>query len=50
LYLAGLAAERAGDKEKARRYYDKLVTMCEGTGKDRPELEKARVFLTSPTS
>lgn len=50
LSLAGLAAERTGDREKARRYYDKLVTMCEGAGKDRPELEKAKAFLASPPS
>jgi tetratricopeptide (TPR) repeat protein len=48
VYLAGLAAECAGDRGKARRYYDTLVTMCEGAGKDRPELEKARAFLASP--
>lgn len=50
LYLAGLAAELAGDREKARRYYGKLVTMCEGADKDRPELERARAFEASPLS
>jgi len=50
LYLAGLAAERAGDREKAREYYGRLVTMCEGADKDRPELERARAFAASPLS
>lgn len=50
LYLAGLAAERAGDRGKARRYYGKLVTMCEGAGRDRPELERARAFVARSRS
>jgi len=50
LYLTGLAAERAGDREKAREYYGRLVTMCEGADKDRPELERARAFAASPLS
>lgn len=46
LYGAGLAAERAGDRERARTYYDKLVANAVPSGSTRPELARARETLS----
>jgi len=39
------AAKLAGDNEKARNYYAKLVALCDHADGDRPELEEARALL-----
>jgi hypothetical protein len=45
LYGAARAAELAGEREKARGYYDKLVALCAHSDTARPELQQARAFL-----
>jgi len=45
LYGAARAAELVGDLEKARTYYEKLVSLCNNADSERPELRKAKVFL-----
>jgi tetratricopeptide (TPR) repeat protein len=45
-YGAAKAAERLGDQEKARTYYEKLVTLCRLADTERPELTEAKAFLT----
>lgn len=45
LYGAGLAAERAGNKEKATAYYRKLSTITIQGENARPEVKAARSFL-----
>jgi hypothetical protein len=50
---AARAAKRAGDGEKAKTYYAKLLSICEHADGDRPELEEARTLLgktPTPTS
>lgn len=47
LYGAGLAAERKGDREAARSYYDILVQICTRTDGGRPELARAQRFLST---
>jgi tetratricopeptide (TPR) repeat protein len=44
LYGAGMAAEKSGDFEKAKIYYQQLSTQCL-PGASRPELVTARLFL-----
>ena len=44
LYGAGQAAAQAGERDKARAFYARLVEMA-GSGDARPELEKARQYL-----
>jgi tetratricopeptide (TPR) repeat protein len=46
LYGAGQAAAHAGDPDKARHYFSKLIESA-GSGDLRPEIEKARRYLTS---
>ena len=45
LYGAGLAAEKAGDREKAKFYYRQLVSVANAPGSNRPELQAAKQFL-----
>ena len=45
LYGAAKAAELSGDREKAKTYYAKLVTLCERADTERPELQEAKAFL-----
>ncbi|GAA4380925.1 hypothetical protein [Hymenobacter koreensis] len=45
LYGAALAAEQAGNLEKARRYYQQLLDVARAPGANRPELAAARAFL-----
>jgi len=47
LYGAGLAAERKGDRETARSYYDILVQISTRADGNRPELAHAHLFLTT---
>jgi hypothetical protein len=42
---AARAAELAGDREKAKVYYAKLVALADKADTDRPELAYARAFL-----
>jgi uncharacterized protein HemY len=42
---AARAAERAGDKAKARRYYAKVVELAAGADTVRPEIAEARAFI-----
>jgi tetratricopeptide (TPR) repeat protein len=42
---AGRAAKLAGNDEKAKTYYAKLLSMCEHADGDRPELDEARTLL-----
>ncbi len=48
LYGAARAAELAGEKEKARAFYNKLVALAEPADSERPELDEARTFLAQP--
>src|SRR5215467_11496617 len=45
LYGAARAAEQAGDRETARTYYAKLVTLCAHADAERAELQQAKAFL-----
>src|SRR5262249_48087493 len=44
---AAAAAEKLGDKAKAKENYQKLVTLTEGAEAQRPELALARKFVAS---
>ena len=45
LYGAGLAAERAGDRARARGYFEKLAALCAESDGTRPELVQVRQVL-----
>jgi tetratricopeptide (TPR) repeat protein len=45
LFGAGLAAERAGNKDEAKLFYQKLVDQCPNGDASRERLEHARNFL-----
>ena len=45
IYGAARAAELAGDREKARAYYGKLVSLAAQADTERPELKQAKAFL-----
>jgi tetratricopeptide (TPR) repeat protein len=48
---AGRAAESAGDRQKARVYYDQLVKICEhGDQNARPDLDHARQYTAASAS
>jgi tetratricopeptide (TPR) repeat protein len=44
-YGAAKAAERLGEKDKARTYYEKLVELCRQADGERPEVKEAKAFL-----
>ncbi len=44
LYGAGRAFERAGDRDKAKSYYTKLLTTAASADTDRPELREAKAL------
>jgi tetratricopeptide (TPR) repeat protein len=46
LYGAGQAAAQAGNRDKARHYFSKLMELA-GSGAPRPEMEQARRYLAS---
>ena len=48
LYGAARAAELAGDKDKARTFYGKLVALAENADNERAELDAAKTFLAQP--
>jgi Tetratricopeptide repeat len=45
LYGAAIAAEKSNNPQKANQYYQQLVVSANATGSNRPELEKARLYL-----
>jgi Tfp pilus assembly protein PilF len=44
-YGAAKAAQQSGDREKARSYFGKLVTLCSVADTERPELAEAKKYL-----
>jgi len=44
-YGAARAAELAGDRDKARAYYARLLAIAERADTERPELRQAKVYL-----
>jgi tetratricopeptide (TPR) repeat protein len=46
LYGTGLAAERAGDRARARGYFEKLAAICAQSDSRRPELARAKQGLS----
>jgi hypothetical protein len=48
LYGAARAAELAGEPEKARAFYNKLMALAELADSERPELDEAKTFLAQP--
>jgi Tfp pilus assembly protein PilF len=44
-YGAAKAAERSGDREKAKSYYERLVALCSYADTERPELVEAKTYL-----
>jgi tetratricopeptide (TPR) repeat protein len=47
LYGAGRAAELAGDRAAAKRYYGRVVELAATADTVRPEIETARAFVTA---
>jgi Tfp pilus assembly protein PilF len=45
LYGAAKAAERSGDREKTRGYYERLVALCSFADTERAELVEAKRYL-----
>jgi hypothetical protein len=45
IYGVARAAELAGDKAKAKMYYEKLLALCEKADSERPELKQAKMYL-----
>jgi hypothetical protein len=45
IYGAARAAELAGDRDKARKYYTSLMALCEQADSDRSELQQTKAFL-----
>ncbi len=50
LYGAGRAAQEAGDHRVARKYFAKLVEICQKADTERAELASARAFLSASAS
>ena len=46
-YGAARAAELAGDRPKAADFYNKLLILTKNADESRPEMQQAKVFLTS---
>jgi tetratricopeptide (TPR) repeat protein len=44
-YGAAKAADRSGDRQKARAFYEHLVTLCSHADTERPETAEARAYL-----
>jgi hypothetical protein len=45
IYGGARAAEAAGEKDKAREYYGKLLDVAKDADTERPELQRAREFV-----
>jgi tetratricopeptide (TPR) repeat protein len=50
VYGAAHAAQLAGDRVKARGYYQQLVEICKTSDTDRPELQEARKAVAEPVT
>jgi tetratricopeptide (TPR) repeat protein len=50
VYGAAHAAQLAGDRVKARAYYQQLVEICKASDTDRPELQEARTATASASA
>jgi len=48
LYSMAKAADRAGDRARARASYAKVVTLATQSDSQRPELLEAQVFVAMP--
>jgi tetratricopeptide (TPR) repeat protein len=48
LHGVARAAELAGDRDRARTFYTKLVAVASASDNQRPELQQARAFLGKP--
>ena len=46
LYGAAKAAELSGNREKAGHYYKQLISITEGAGSSRKEIDEAKQFLS----
>jgi tetratricopeptide (TPR) repeat protein len=46
LYGAALAAERSGDRARARAHYEKLASMCNQADESSPELARVRQVIS----
>jgi Tfp pilus assembly protein PilF len=42
---AATSAEKAGDKAKAREYYEKIIAITDGADSSRTEIADARAYL-----
>ena len=49
-YLAASAAEKSGDRDRAKMYYAKLVAQCGNAESERPELIAAKAYLTKASA
>jgi len=45
LYGAAVAAEKSGNKEKAKDYYNQLIELAKDSNSNRPELLEAKAFI-----
>jgi tetratricopeptide (TPR) repeat protein len=45
LYGAAKASELSGDQAKAKRYFERFLTLAKSADSERPELNEAKVFL-----
>jgi tetratricopeptide (TPR) repeat protein len=50
LYGAARAAELSGDHQKAKKYYEALVSLCVLSNNVRPELKEAKMYLVKHPS
>lgn len=50
IYGAAMAANSAGDEQKARGYFENLLKLTEGSNSDRQEVEEAKAFVGRKTS
>ena len=48
LYGVARASELSGDRDKAKTFYARLVTIAGSSDHQRPELQQARTFLAKP--
>jgi len=49
LYGAASAAELTGKKDQATHYYRQLLTICQGSNSERPELIHAKEMAMDPS-
>ena len=46
LYGAAKAAQQINDSKQATFYFQELITLCESTNSNRPELAEAKQFIS----